>query len=133
MSIFLYAGPETDLLSEINNARAENGAPALAMNFEAARLARYRAEEMVALDFFGHGSRLYGEPCEMLIRFGVPFTSAGVNIAKGQPTAEEVVRAWLASPAHAENLLNENFTSAGVGIALDEGIYCWTLFLISET
>jgi uncharacterized protein YkwD len=87
---------------------------------------------MVELDFFGHGSRLYGEPDEMLVRFGVPFTQLGVNIAKGQETAEEVVGAWLTSPAHTENLLNAKFNSAGVGLAYKDGIPYWTLILISS-
>ncbi|MCL1845982.1 MAG: CAP domain-containing protein [Defluviitaleaceae bacterium] len=130
---FSFSGPETELLAEINKARAAHGAPALAFNHEAARLARYRTEEMVVLDFFGHESRFYGEPDEMLLKFGVPFTAAGVNIAKGQKSAEEVVNAWLSSPAHAGNLLDEKFTSAGVGFFHDDDIPYWTIFLISMT
>ncbi|MCL1878198.1 MAG: CAP domain-containing protein [Defluviitaleaceae bacterium] len=130
---FSFSGPETDLLIEINKARVAQGVPALAINHEAARLARYRTEEMVALDFFGHGSRLYGEPDQMLVRFGVPFMAAGVNIAKGQDTAEEVAGAWLSSPEHAQILLNKNFTSAGIGLSIYDDMHYWTIFLISDT
>lgn len=129
---FIFSGPETALLAEINAAREAAGVDALALNTEAARLARYKSEEMVRLNFFGHGSRLYGEPDEMLVRFGVPFESAGVNIAKGQDSVEDVVRAWLSSPAHRENLLRPDYTAAGVGLAFDEGLPYWTVFFISS-
>ncbi|MCL2356336.1 MAG: CAP domain-containing protein [Defluviitaleaceae bacterium] len=130
---FVFTSPEIEMLAEINKARAAHGVPVLAINHEAARLARYRTEEMVTLDFFGHGSRLYGDPDEMLVRFGVPFAEAGVNIAKGQETAGEAVNAWLVSPEHAKNLLNESFTSAGVGLSRNDDIFYWTIFLISDT
>lgn len=133
MIIISFSGAETDLIFEINNERAARGVPPLAVNWELARLARYKSEEMVELDFFNHGSRIYGEPDEMLLRFGVPHSAAGVNIAKGQMCAKEVVGAWLSSPAHAENLLNESYTSAGVGIAYDGNeLPYWTIFLISS-
>ena len=131
-AIFVFSGPETELIHEVNKAREAHGVEALAVNWEAARLARYRSEEMVELNFFGHHSRIYGEPDEMLMRFGLPFTNAGINIAKGQDSAKEVVNAWLSSPEHRENLLNADFTSAGVGISYDEEIPYWTLFLISS-
>jgi uncharacterized protein YkwD len=131
--ILMLAFTETDLIFEINKVREENGASALMINYEASRLARYRSEEMVELNFFGHESRIYGEPDEMLVRFGVGFSYAGVNIAKGQEDAAEVVSAWMSSSAHRENLLNANFSSAGVGLAYDEDeISYWTLFLISS-
>lgn len=129
---FIFSGPETELISEINRERETRGVMPLAVNWEAARLARYKSEEMVSLNFFGHESRVYGEPDEMLARFGVPFTAAAVNIAKGQETAREVLAAWLASPAHREILLDARFTAAGAGVAFDDGIPYWTLFLISS-
>jgi uncharacterized protein YkwD len=130
--IFSFSGLETDLVAEVNKVREAQGVHVLAKNWEVARLARYKSEEMVELNFFGHGSRIYGEPDEMLLRFGVPFAKAGVNIAQGQETAAEVVGAWLTSRAHTENLLNAEFTSAGVGLAYSDGIPYWTLILISS-
>lgn len=128
----IFSGPEVAVIAEINATREENNVPPLSVNWEAARLARYRSEEMVALNFFGHESRLYGEPDEMLIRYGIPSTVVGVNIAKGQDCAKEVVKAWMALPAHRENLLREDFTVAGVGLAYDDDVPYWTLFLISS-
>lgn len=129
---FIFSGAETDVIMEINRARTEAGVNPLAANFELARLARYKSEEMVEVGFFGHGSKIYGETDEMLVRFGVSFSAAGANIAMGQESAEAVVAAWLSSPAHREILLREDFTSAGVGLAFDDGLPYWTIIFISS-
>jgi uncharacterized protein YkwD len=130
---FSFSSAETDLVAAVNRERLANGVPQLAVNWEIARLARYRAEEMVKLEFFGHESRIYGCTGEMLTRNGIAFAEAGVKIAKGQECAEEVLNAWLSSDAHREVLLNPEYTAAGVGLAFDDDIPYWTLILISST
>ena len=49
----------------------------------------------------------------------VPYQRAGENIAMGQRTPTEVVRAWMDSAGHRENILNEDFGHLGVGVAMD--------------
>jgi uncharacterized protein YkwD len=41
----------------------------------------------------------------------------GENIAAGQPSADDVVAAWMASPGHRANILNPAYTEIGVGEA----------------
>ena len=40
----------------------------------------------------------------------------GENLARGQRTADEVVRAWMDSPSHREAILGADFTDLGVGV-----------------
>jgi len=65
--------------------------------------------------YFAHNSPLYGSPFEMMRRFGITFQIAGENIAGGQRTPEDVVRAWMNSPGHRANILNPRFTHLGSG------------------
>jgi len=55
--------------------------------------------------------------------------STGENIAVGMIAIDEVLEAWLKSPEHCANIMNNNFTDVGIGIVVDEeseyGIY-WT-------
>ena len=133
IAAYEYQGPETELISLINNHREQQDTPPLSINWEVARLARYKSEEMRKHRLFGHESFVYGNPAEALQRFHVPFGTVGANIAKGQDTAQEVLHAWWGSPGHRANLLNRNFTSAGVGFSYDEyGIPYWTLILVGE-
>ena len=125
--------PETILVQLINEERLSAELPPLAQDWELARLARYRTDEMIRLQFFGHESPVYGTPSQMLTRFAIPFEHSGVNIAKGLDTCpRDALAGWLNSPTHRENLLNPDFTHAGVGFAENDGFYYWTIFLISS-
>lgn len=128
-----YHGPEAELIMLINTVRAKNGAPPLSVNWEVARLARYKSEEMKRHGMFSHESLVYGSPEEQLARFQVPHTLVGANIAMGQESPREVLEAWLGSQGHHANLVNVVYTSAGVGFSADDdGIYFWTLMLVGE-
>ena len=45
------------------------------------------------------------------------WTSLGENLAAGQPSPEEVVREWMASPGHRANILDPAFAEIGVATA----------------
>jgi uncharacterized protein YkwD len=53
----------------------------------------------------------------------------GENIAVGMCSIEEALDAWLKSPKHCENIMNEEFTDIGIAVVTDDqssyGIY-WT-------
>jgi uncharacterized protein YkwD len=51
----------------------------------------------------------------------------GENVAFGQDTPEEVMRAWMTSPGHRRNILNSNYRYIGVGYVVDgRGRPFWT-------
>ena len=128
-----FEGMETEMLSLVNKARKAEGLSVLDANWEVARLARYRLEEMIKLQTFGHESPAYGNPREMLNRFNVPFSAIGVNIAMGQETADQTVEAWLGAVGQGDNLLNPSFTEAGVGFLKDENDFLyWAIILIAH-
>ena len=128
---FEYRGQEVELVQLINAERAKNGSPPLTINWEVARLARYKSEEMKRHGLFSHESLVYGSPQETLERFQVPFELVGSNIAMGQETATEVLEAWRNSQSHYANIIRAEYTSAGVGVSVDEGgIFYWTVLLV---
>ena len=128
-----YQGPEAELIGLINAERAKTGTPPLTVNWEVARLARYKSEEMKRHGLFSHESLVYGSPDQQLIRFNVPHSIVGANIAMGQETSQDVLEAWLSSQSHHFNLVNAEYTSAGVGLSIDDdGMYYWTLMLVKD-
>ena len=44
---------------------------------------------------------------------------AAENIGAGQQTTDAVVKAWIASPHHLENMLGPSYTTLGVAVARD--------------
>ncbi|MDF2592072.1 MAG: sporulation protein, partial [Clostridia bacterium] len=77
-----------------------------------------------------HTSPTYGSPFDMMKQFGITYKTAGENIAMGQRTPEEVVKAWMNSPGHRANILKSSFTHIGVGYVAN-GSY-WTQMFIGK-
>ena len=133
VAAYSYQGPEAELIALINAERGKNNIPLLAFNQEVARLARYKSEEMKRHGMLCHQSLVYGSPEQMLSRFAVPQATVGANIAMGQESSREVMEAWANSKYHYANMMNAEFTGAGVGLGVDDnGIYYWTLILVGE-
>ena len=64
------------------------------------------------------------------------YYSVGENIAGGQKSLEEVMKAWLKSPAHCTNIMKDTYKEIGVAVVLNNestyGIY-WTQNFGSKT
>ena len=131
---FSYKGPETELVELLNRERVAANAEPLIIDWEIARLARYKVEDMQHLGFIGYVSPVYGSPEDMLRRFEIPFNVLGITVAKGQESAAEVVGAWLSSSAHREVLLSAEFSHAGVGFTHNaEDIPYWAIILFTSS
>jgi len=120
---------ESRVVELVNNERARIGLSPLAVNWELARVARYKSEDMNRNNYLNHQSPTYGSPFDMLRNFGIRFSAAAENIARGQRTAESVMNSWMNSSGHRANILNGNFTQIGVGYA-SNGTPYWTQMFI---
>ncbi|HBY19412.1 MAG TPA: hypothetical protein DEG71_00045 [Clostridiales bacterium] len=122
---------EKEVARLVNVERAKNGLPSLTYNWELARVARYKSQDMINKHYFNHNSPTYGSPFDMMKAFGIRFTAAGENIAYGQRTTQEVMNGWMNSPGHRTNILSRNYTQIGVGYAKDSnGRIYWTQMFI---
>lgn len=121
---------EREVIRLVNQIRRENGLSELTYDWELCRVARIKSQDMKENGYFSHTSPTYGSPFQMMKSFGIRYKSAGENIAKGQPSPEAVVNAWMNSSGHRANILNFAFTHIGVGYA-SGGSY-WTQMFISK-
>jgi uncharacterized protein YkwD len=63
----------------------------------------------------------------MLKNYGISYSYAGENIAKGQTTPQSVMTSWMNSSGHRANILNANYTQIGVGVVKNSsGSLIWT-------
>lgn len=99
----------------VNERRAANGLSALQTNWELARVAQYKAQDMRDNRYFSHTSPTYGSPFDMMKGFGIRYRYAAENIAQGYTSPSAVVEGWMNSPGHRANILNANYTTTGVG------------------
>lgn len=121
---------ENEVIRLVNEIRRENGLSTLIYDWELARVARYKSQDMRDNRYFSHTSPVYGSPFDMIKNFGISYRSAGENIAKGQRTPQAVVNAWMNSSGHRANILNSAYNKIGVGYVSD-GNY-WTQMFIRQ-
>jgi uncharacterized protein YkwD len=105
---------EYAIVHAMNVVRANNGVRPLRMGRALTRAARSHSVDMARRGYFDHGAFV-----QRLRGFGVRAPFIGENLASGtQPlTALAIVRMWIASPPHRQNLLDPSFRRIGVGVA----------------
>ena len=124
-------GDERRAFQLINEERQRRGLRPLVFDGALTRLARYHSENMARGGFLSHTDRqgldLRGR-ADALGLHG--WKALGENIAYNQgyndPTAFAVER-WMVSEKHRENILNDEYTHAGLGVArASDGTYYFT-------
>ena len=124
---------EQQVATMVNSERAKAGLSPLKVNWQLSRVARYKSQDMIDKNYFSHTSPTYGSPFVMMKNFGIQYSSAGENIAYGQPTATSVMTGWMNSPGHRANILNSSYTEIGVGLAKNsDGTCYWTQQFIGK-
>ncbi len=103
------------MLSAVNAERAKVGKNALALSSALCNCAGVRAKEIATS--FSH-TRPNGTSCfTVLSDGGVNYTACGENLAKGQTSVTEVMRDWMSSSGHRENILSTSYDYNSFGCA----------------
>ncbi len=103
------------MVAEVNLVREAVGVPALALDDRLAQAAQAHCEDMAANDFAGHRGSDGSFGPERGRRAGYPIRMFGENLQMGHTNPQDVVAAWMESPAHRENLLRPEVVHAGIG------------------
>ena len=121
-----------------NQTRAAKGLPLFCVHPLLTRAARAHSKDMLERDYFSHDTRddtetssdehkTFGERVRSFgyDQEGYRYYTIGENIAwgsgpLGSPT--NIFKAWMNSPGHEANILNENFREIGIGAR--KGTFC---------
>ena len=126
-----YYELEREIVKETNAYRAEFGLKPLKIDTKAARVAHQKAWEMYKRNYIAHESPSQGDLVAQFSSWGKIYmpeyaTMIGENLVyfEGytlqQLTPETIVQAWIDSPSHRANLLNEGYDAIGVAFAWGE-------------
>ena len=102
------------VLDLVNQERSRAGIAPLKLADKLCDTARWHALDMAVGNYFEHRDRQGRTVGERLASMGYHYRYCGQNIAAGQQSAEEVVRAWMKSPGHRENILRREFREVGI-------------------
>ncbi len=101
------------VLQLVNKERKKAGVEPLQLDTSLCSAAATRAKEITTV--FDH-TRPNGDTCFSILKEkNISYRAAGENIAAGQTTPEDVVKSWMNSPGHRENILSGSFHKLGVG------------------
>lgn len=114
---------ETEIAERVNEARQENGLPALSADSELSQVARYHSTDMATRRYFDHVSPGGETPPDRYRKFGLT-CRGGENIFKTtystaqtiDEVAERAVQSWLESEGHRENIMKQKYSRQGVGV-----------------
>ena len=110
-----YMSYYNEVLSLVNQIRAEAGVEPLSLDTNMCRAASMRALEMDYADYFEH-ARADGRDCFSVMEYySCSQSTAGENIAAGQRSPSEVVESWKNSSGHYANMIDADFSKLGVG------------------
>lgn len=110
----------SELLRDTNTERKKESMPALSLNEKLSEAAYLKARDMFENDYWAHTSPSGINPWKWFADAGYQYDVAGENLAKNYSSASATVDAWMASPAHRENILREDYKE--VGFAVMDGI-----------
>ena len=105
------------IISQVNPAREIQSLLPLGTSNLLTKAAEMKAQDMLDRNYFSHNDPDGKRPWQWLDKVGYKYALAGENLAKDFYDVEPLVTAWLNSPSHARNILNDYFTEIGVGVA----------------
>jgi hypothetical protein len=117
---FAATPAENALFAATNQARAEDGLPALQWDETLAAAARAHAALMVQNPQLSHQYPGEADLAPRAAQAGAHFQTIAENIAIG-PSAEVIQKEWMKSPQHRANILDPNLNSIGVAVVERSG------------
>jgi len=103
-----------DLIILTNEIRSIKGLNPLTVNKKLTNAATSKAKHLIQHNYFSHNSPAGKQFSERIIESGYNFQIVGENLAIGFDTNKDVMKAWMDSPKHKENILNEKYNEIGL-------------------
>jgi len=110
----------SDILNLTNRERTERGLPPLKLNSRLMEAAEAKARDMFLDNYWAHVAPDGTEPWDFIDEAGYVYISAGENLAKDFSRSSSVVKAWMNSPSHRDNILNPKFEDIGIAVVNGE-------------
>lgn len=106
----------TKVLDQTNNQRFKLGLKPLVYNSALSQSAELKAKDMFYKNYWAHTSPDGKSPWDFFKTAGYEYSVAGENLAKDFYDTEGLMKAWMNSPTHRENIINSKYDEIGIGV-----------------
>jgi uncharacterized protein YkwD len=105
-----------NIIGLTNASRVGTGESVLTANAKLSLAAEAKADDMLVKNYFSHTSPEGVTPWKWIDRESYDYSYAGENLAMDFQSAEKMEDAWMKSPTHRANILNEKYKDIGVAV-----------------
>lgn len=112
------------LLQLINKERTNRNIPILLVDDKLNNAAQKHTDYMIKNNKLTH-NQPGNELAKRISAEGYNWRAIAENIAQGYPTPETVVKGWMQSQGHRDNILNPRYKDVGFGYGKDDNNYWW--------
>jgi uncharacterized protein YkwD len=127
---------EDQVVAATNAERAKVKCAALTMDDRLRTAAQVHSADMASYAYLSHSGHDGSDPVSRMKDAGYPITPAigwAENVARGYPSVDAVMAAFMGSPDHRANILNCSMKAIGVGVARSvAGELYWTQDFASQ-
>jgi len=120
----------SQILELINQERLLHSLSPLEINNQLNEAALLKANDMLSQNYWDHYAPNSKTPWQFINQTGYIYKYAGENLAKGFYDEKTLVQAWMDSPLHRANILNDKFTQTGISTIKGEIDKEETIFII---
>ena len=104
------------LLTDANKERQSHELTPLQYNEKLSAAAYYKAKDMFRQQYWAHTAPDGTTPWQWFAKVDYKYAYAGENLAKNFTSADATTIAWMASPKHRANILNDKYTDVGYAV-----------------
>jgi len=105
------------IVADTNKEREEASLTPLSRNDLLDVAAQMKADDMASKGYFAHYSPGGVSPWHWFNEASYKYVNAGENLAVHFTDSDKVVKAWMNSPTHRENIMNGSYREIGIGTA----------------
>lgn len=99
-----------------NKQRQLAGLPSLRYNSTLSKSATSKAQDMFLNNYWAHNSPSGKTPWDFFKGAGYSYSLAGENLAKDFYDTDSMIKAWMESPTHKANIVNNRYQEIGIGV-----------------
>lgn len=104
------------VFDQTNQQRSALGLAPLKYNSLLSQSATKKAEDMFAHNYWAHNSPTGTTPWDFFKSVGYRYSVAGENLARDFYNTDSLMKAWMNSPTHKANIINQKYQEIGIGV-----------------